>query len=637
MGSGGKGASAGSQVRDYYASFAGVICYGPVDELVSVVIDGKVAWQPGTPIQRATSANPFVFDVDGWGRIHFYWGTETQILTDPVLTKPGRDHPPYRRRALAVFEKFLCGRERTSVPDVSFVLRRKPKQSVIAGPADALDSDGQANPVAAVAEMLTDGVIGLNFPSTALEALSFGDAAEDLQASSSREYLTIESASSTKIRTLLGQVNGYADTYFRVNSAGQIAAGRFSRDGDTAGLPTFSRDDLASGSEPAYSIRSLSEADGRITLKFINRLRAYEDDIATFNNGLRRELVGKEDPAEVDRKWIRRPGQAAWAAAQIGAREGLSWHKFELVLREDRADHLGPGDRLIFQDDLFEMTFLARVVSRSGDSDIGGPVRLELETERVIGDVAGTGTGDLNSGNDDEIIADCPLWRPLKATASLLEANNENSGSAIKLFVLAGKHQGSSSGYNVYFRKQNATQFQFIGNSRSWAVPMVSVGWPGPTSSSPNLDTTGNIKIAINNYPQPNEYIGFDEIQSAPSQDEIEDDMWLAIWVDKDVFGGNPRIYEIMTIVGLFPDSPGTYVLHAKRARLGTSKRTWSGVYEVYLINRYDLEFFTHLSLPAIASSSTQADRTITCDIAPYSPYQTTPVGSNVRTLEVTS
>ena len=66
MSSGGKGGSRATIIGyDYYASFAGVAGYGPVEALVELVVDAKSAWKPNSPILRTSASNPYVFDVSG--------------------------------------------------------------------------------------------------------------------------------------------------------------------------------------------------------------------------------------------------------------------------------------------------------------------------------------------------------------------------------------------------------------------------------------------------------------------------------------------------------------------------------------------------------------------------------------------
>lgn len=123
----GKGGGDSGKAHDYFGSIAGVVCAGPVDELVAVIIDGKLAW-PSAPIwesgkdyvvgdlrhyafrvwrcntahtsaggnappdltkwtsysvARADQPNPYPFSIESWGQAYLYWGTVDQVLANP--------------------------------------------------------------------------------------------------------------------------------------------------------------------------------------------------------------------------------------------------------------------------------------------------------------------------------------------------------------------------------------------------------------------------------------------------------------------------------------------------------------------------------------------------------------------------
>ena len=165
----GKGGSKGGGAKDYYGSIAALVCAGPVDELVSIIVDKKTVWEG--PIARTAPGvtNPQSIAVAGYGCVVFYWGTADQTV-NTTLTPELAVHPPYRRQCWCVLKDFLFGRERTSAPNVEFVVRRKPAQAIVTGTAAVLDDDHQANPVAAIAELVTDPVFGLGQPSSLLDA-----------------------------------------------------------------------------------------------------------------------------------------------------------------------------------------------------------------------------------------------------------------------------------------------------------------------------------------------------------------------------------------------------------------------------------------------------------------------------------
>src|ERR1043165_2223149 len=124
---GGDKSGSSGKAHDYYGSIAGVVCAGPVDELVAVIIDGKLAWPaaaiwlvetdyavgdlvhyafrvwrctsahtsasgnaPPDPtkwtsysVARAGQPSPYPFSIEKWGQAYFYWGTADQVLAGP--------------------------------------------------------------------------------------------------------------------------------------------------------------------------------------------------------------------------------------------------------------------------------------------------------------------------------------------------------------------------------------------------------------------------------------------------------------------------------------------------------------------------------------------------------------------------
>jgi hypothetical protein len=633
MSSGGKKPAAGQAARDYYASFAGVICHGVVDELVSVVIDGKTAWSPAITVKHSQSANPYVFDVYGWGRIYFYWGRSDQIISDPVLTKAGRDHPNYRGKCVAVFYKFLCGRERTSVPDVSFIVRKAPQQFVPGLTYRYVDAEGQANPLTSLAYALTNKVHGAGLSPDIIDAPSWEAMATQMVGSSWREYLTMCVTSKTNVRDLFSMFNGYLDSFFRFNTAGKIEVGRFPQQYDPAGMPTLTRADLIFGQEPQYAVNMLADMKGRVNLKFSNRYRAFEEDVAVYVDGPRRDIIGNDTPIEVDRKWIKRPAQAALLATHIGRREAMNHYKFSLSCREEKVRNLFPGDRVIFYDELWGMNFVGRIIERVGDGEMDTDVELMLHTERWTGNMAGLGQSDLDSIDDDEVFKGVDFWFCFQASTAL-------AGLPDQICFIAGRTQLMAVGALAYFRKAG-TEFQLLGSQRSWAFPMQI--WKDYPSSVAVYDNSWSLKLkdATPAVTAGAPFLGFDEIDMNPSADEIADDAWLLIAVD---WYGR---HEIMTLRAMraysesYPAQFGYpartaygWELQVTRARFGTPRRAFrdqdrplillprNEKMYVYIIPRQELEFFGHLSIPSIANAGSTAGRTIETKLVGYSYNQ---------------
>lgn len=590
MSSGGKGGSKGSGLKDYYASFGGIAGWGPADHLVALIVDGKEVWRPETPVARSVSANPYVFDVDGYGRVHFYWGTDAQTLSDPVL--PSRDHPPYRRRVLAVFEEFLCGRERTSVPDMKVIYWRTPQQSVITGDAAALDADGQANPMAALAELITNPVTGLGLPASVLDATSWQALADQLYTARATEYLSVELTSPESMRSLFAQVNGYLDTWFRADATGAIEAGRFLQgDSFPTGLPSLSAHDLSTGTLPEIDANGYANADNRLDLRFTNRDRSFEADAARFDGLFNREQTVEDNVAEVQRPWIRRPDQANAKVAEIGSREARPYDRISLRARSEKARDVMPGDLFTFSYDPLVYTQIARILRRIGDRDGGGAIAINAETERGLSPQAFAGSSEALPTEADITIADAAYWHPLQATPELAD------DATYRLIVLCGQQQGALRGFHAYFQDA-AAEYVHLGWQGTFAVPVKLVdAYPDTTDDD---DESGDLKIERLTTPAP---LGFDDLSTTQTEDEIADDNLLLFIVS----AAAPETYEILTVKSIESPTSGEYPIYALRNRFASGKGSWAADDPAYLIYRSQLAFYRHRALSGIAAASGSA------------------------------
>ena len=220
--SSGKSGGAG-QTYDYYGTIACGVCLGPVDALVSIILNGQEVWPQGTPWASGLNiiaGQLYVYDaqtwvcttnhtasntntpgsgLEGWteytfargsgayndfsiatsdgtyyGVLRFYWGTQTQTVDHYLQSannSSGDQHPNYAGICYIVLIDFLLGQEVQSAPNIEIVVRKAPAQSVVNGGSAGL-TDGQANLAAVVAEILTNAnCIGL--PSSNLDATSF--------------------------------------------------------------------------------------------------------------------------------------------------------------------------------------------------------------------------------------------------------------------------------------------------------------------------------------------------------------------------------------------------------------------------------------------------------------------------------
>ena len=124
-----------------------------------------------------------------------------------------------------MLRKFLFGTERQAAPNIQMIVRRTPQQSFVTGSPAALDSDGQANPVACAAELLTDQVYGLGLLPAKLDSTSWEATAEAMALSHTLSYLSVVIDKQESMRSFLAKLLAYYDGYLRWNAAGLLEMG----------------------------------------------------------------------------------------------------------------------------------------------------------------------------------------------------------------------------------------------------------------------------------------------------------------------------------------------------------------------------------------------------------------------------
>lgn len=606
MSSGGKGGGGSTIIGyDYYASFAGVAGYGPVEALVEFVVDAKSVWKPASPVLRTTASNPYVFDVSGRGRVYFYWGTHDQVLSDPVLTKAGRSQPPYRRRVLVVMEDFKCGFERLSVPDIQVVYRRASDQKIITGSVSVLD-DGQVNPIAALAETLTNPTSGLGIPKSRLDEASWQTAATELHGERANQYLSILLDQKMRVSELLEEINGTADTWFRINDFGQIAIGRFLSGAAPPDLPAINQHDLTD--PPDINAHGYAELDDRVTVSYRDRNQAYADAQVRFDTPLNRGIVEASQDAESGRPWITRADQAAAQAVSLGLRQSTPWDNLRLSVREARILALGlkAGDQFIFDYEPLNYQAVCRLLSMTGFADGGGSVKLDAETERGLGPAAFTPLVSDPPVEDEEPIEPLAYFDAIQATPELA------GGQTYRIVPLAGRHQPTVRSSEIWWRRNDSVEFTLLGGIAAFAVPVELAA--AYSSTVPIEDTSGALQVRERTIETPIDRIT--DLEAAQSAEQIADDNLLLV-----ILSGSG--YEVLTVRSIESPTGGVFPMHVNRARFATSRLSHSAGARGYILERGELSFLTSSAFEGVALSGTTAERTAWFKAAPANTSET--------------
>ncbi len=308
---------------DYYATFAAVLRAGPISTIHSILVDGKEIW--AGPINRTDGGvtNPYtvVPTESKWvregGYIKLYWGDDSQTTPDAALALSG--HPPYRGFAYIVFCRFLCGRERTNLPNIEVICEAEADPStVITG---TTVEGGRVNPWAVAADLLTSRH-GLGLTASMLDAASFQAAHDYLADDSDRitlSYCAPLLTQQAEFRTFCDGLVGAFGGLLRVNDSGEIVAVQPPLDpGDLSHLLQLDENDYAKAIE--VDAQTWDDVPTGITLRYPDAARLWKQTAMVHDDMLALTLVGESRRESVERDWCTSSEQARRLCAEWAKR-----------------------------------------------------------------------------------------------------------------------------------------------------------------------------------------------------------------------------------------------------------------------------------------------------------------------------
>jgi len=544
--------------------------------------------------------------VEGYGVAFFYWGTSNQTLATDVAGTPlvggssgvedvlgPQGHPPYRRQAVLVLKGFLFGREKVSAPSIEVILGRKPVQSIITGSAANLDEDGHANPLALLAEALTDPVFGLGMDTSRLDSATWQACADELYIRRAETYISPAIERPQSARSLIDELREYYDGWFRWTNPGKIAAGRFLR-GESPpefdSTNTITADDLIE--EPSLDSKGWAETYNEVAVKFQDAANQYKDSGVTVKSPYNRNVVGEPRQVTMNRLHVTRIDQATRLAAELLRVVGEPNLSGKLVLRGTRAEGLPVGTVFKFVHDLLGINIIARVIGRSTDAPPSERVTIEFEADKalaVVSTVPGAATEPSTDLAAPESLGVYQFFQPPRALFD---------ESIPRLCVLSTRTNPLTVGMNLHLKRADSSIFQRIDTQTGFCVRGLlnasyssSLGLPDDNSETLSL-TLDATTLAID----------FDIIGETQSEDMIEDGNLLAF-----IFSAaNPANFEILTVrAGRL--SSGNYLLKVRRGQYGTTARSFVSGDACWIMHRTKLTEFAHASFPSFADSSVTA------------------------------
>jgi hypothetical protein len=260
----------------YLVTMQGVLCWGPVDELVDIVLADKYSMAGGAGVvnyrenvgpgditvvinaagiapslPQAYAAGgtaltldaPFLYggrDGEGGvtGTLRFYFGSATQNANAYLVTKVADPFPAYRGLCYAVWEHVNCG-QNPYLKNWHFVLRRCPTTlGTLAGDVTLSRIGNDANPAEVLYELWTDARWGMGRRASELDIPSFIAALETL----ADEELGISGShgESGQADAKAAEIRRHIDATFGPDPATGLMRLKLIRDDyDVATLPVF--------------------------------------------------------------------------------------------------------------------------------------------------------------------------------------------------------------------------------------------------------------------------------------------------------------------------------------------------------------------------------------------------------------
>jgi len=655
MGAGGKGGG-GAGAHDYYGTIADLSCAGPVDAVLGIMSDGKTVWpdadggdwesgndyeagttvrsggrawvcasnhfsgdtnrpaMPGAPwseyvLNRTDDGvtNPVSISVPGYGIALLFWGTDDQELPEGLPEEFADNHPPYRRQCWVLFQDWLFGRERTSAPNLQVLVRRAPRQTVITGPAAGLDSQGQANPLAFAAEVLSDSVFGAGNPDL-ISSISWQAAADVLQERPDLWNVSPFITDATTFDAFADAVGSYVNAFKRGDGAGRVEVGILPTAEEPPVFDSRLILDTSCLCEP-LDITTETGASNQVTVKYYDRVRSFKARNAKATDTLSRgDLAG--EAISLDRPWITRAAQAAFAASDALRRSSEPGFSGRAVCLAERVRHIREGSVFLLQDPVTRISVPCRcdTITEAAPPSIRRTITFRAETG-FTPILALDGSGETVGGAP-------PAAETVTAFQLLQPPPSLVDGEKFALLALVGRTSPVTTSVRVWMQESDPTLFADLGSQSGFAVAgTLAADYPDtiPASGHTQDDNSEALRITFDPETPAADIAALGETQTA---DSINDSRLLVFLFS----AADPSVFEIATVKAVRIGAGETfYRLKVRRARYGTAHLDGETGDRAFIIRRASLTPYTHQRFGSYAVSG----QAVTLRLQASNPWKT--------------
>lgn len=598
MGSGGKGGK-GASSYNYFGTVTGAVCVGPVDKVLAVLVDGRtIVTGPITLSSDATNlpldagAEKYLLPSSDGGRITIYRGTATQTA-DAYIGGLSQPHPAYRGICYIVARHLLFGRERTIAPNLQVIVQRKPvvDTSIVAALDNTITGDGQCNPVAAIAELITSP-FGLGLPVASLDAASW-TAAGTWAAHADRIAYTHASpsfTSQTEARKALEELLVLIDSTLYWTPAGKLAIALLKPGVTPVSPQTIDARHITERhrlESPGWTSVPTSTV-----IRFPDRQASYKERVAKVDHLLAlQRRGGVPNVMNLARPHITSADQASQHAAEMSRRAAQPVGDMDITVRRPHAETLFPGSKVLVDVDpepggggLAQLCVVQEVNSPST-----GSIGLRLRPDTLVEAVPYSPVWAAETPQE----ADCPPIDEDKAVAIQLPSQVWTTPA---IAILAPRPRSDVTGFRVFF-STDQTDYADLGTQQGFACRAALDADIGEEDTEvvltlPEGDTGPDAYLAER----------FPETQIGAAADDL-----LLFIAETDVNGrvtitGGVPNFEICSVVTrALVGADMTYAI--LRARNGTGNRAWTTTAKAWLIPGSSIVPWTHQAIQGLVQS----------------------------------
>lgn len=453
-------------------------------------------WVPFQILQSA-SPNPLKMTVPkstrfgqnaGPGDWYLYWGLPNQVLDasgEAVLT--GLNHPPYRNCAVIVGKSILFGTQTVNPPSVQVLGGRAPVQSVITGPATALDSNWQANPWVVLAELLTHPIYGLGLPTSWFDAQTWNAEANRCYANTQLFYISPMYTSLKKVSELVADLLGYPDAYLFWSAIATLTAGHWPHG---EGAPTFGTGNTINRDNIIKEFASQSEGwwgtANSVAVSIQDVQAAFKSRPCLAPNLFNMTVTKRLLSQKIERPFITRYSQGLAWATEFAKIAGDQTSKGTIEVQAEKCAAIEPGSLFLLTDDQFQTSEVQRCTKKVISAPPTGVAKITHETERGVAPQPYSPTAP----NPTQATGPAPA---LVTNYAIAQLPSSLAGEANTIAVLAGRENGYTSSLQVWFRQADGVAFQQLGTNTAFAV----AGWFDTGINSSIIYGSNNTETAV--------------------------------------------------------------------------------------------------------------------------------------------